>query len=104
MDELLGDILGFISKLLGPIADALNSEYLSSENKLLISSKLQKWLDEKINELVNSPIGLQSTKDMDLNLQNEDALRHAYSTAEASKLHHACFHSGLTGRIAVENW
>lgn len=46
----------------------------------------QAVLDEKINELVNSPLGLQSTKDMDLNLENEDALRHAYSTAEASKL------------------
>ena len=32
-----------------PIADALNSEYLSSENKLLVSAKLQKWLDEEIN-------------------------------------------------------
>ena len=46
----------------------------------------QAVLDEKIQELVNSPLGVQSTKDMDLNLQNEDALRHAYSTAEASKL------------------
>mgnify|MGYP003300217340 CR=1 FL=1 len=33
-----------------PIADALNSEYLSSENKLLVSAKLQKWLDKEINE------------------------------------------------------
>ena len=33
-----------------PIADALNSEYISSENKLLISAKLQKWLDKEINE------------------------------------------------------
>ena len=33
-----------------PIADALNSEYLSSENKLLISAKLQKWLDNEIND------------------------------------------------------
>ena len=33
-----------------PIADALNSEYLSSENKLLISAKLQKWLDNEIIE------------------------------------------------------
>ncbi len=32
-----------------PTADALNTEYLSSENKLLISSKLQKWLDTEIN-------------------------------------------------------
>ena len=33
-----------------PIADALNSEYLSSENKLLVSAKLQKWLDKEIND------------------------------------------------------
>ncbi len=33
-----------------PTADSLNSEYLSSENKLLISAKLQKWLDNQINE------------------------------------------------------
>ncbi len=31
-----------------PNAEALNSEYLSSENKLLISAKLQKWLDDEI--------------------------------------------------------
>ena len=31
-----------------PIAEALNSEYLSSEKKLLISAKLQKWLDNEI--------------------------------------------------------
>ena len=35
-----------------PIADALNSEYLSSENKLLISAKLQKWLDDEINNIL----------------------------------------------------
>ncbi len=33
-----------------PHTDALNSEYLSSENKLLISAKLQKWLNEQIND------------------------------------------------------
>ena len=33
-----------------PFADALNSEYLSSENRLLISAKLQKWLDNEIND------------------------------------------------------
>jgi len=33
-----------------PIADALNSEYLSSENKLLVSAKLQNWLDKEIND------------------------------------------------------
>ncbi len=33
-----------------PTAEALNSEYLTSENKLLISVKLQKWLDNEIKE------------------------------------------------------
>ncbi len=33
-----------------PIVEALNSEYLSSENKLLISAKLQKWLENEIND------------------------------------------------------
>ena len=33
-----------------PTAEALNSEYLSSENKLLISAKLQKWLENEIND------------------------------------------------------
>tara|TARA_X000000950_G_scaffold281047_1_gene376875 strand:+ start:1 stop:948 length:948 start_codon:yes stop_codon:yes gene_type:complete len=32
-----------------PSADALNSEYLSSENKLLISAKLQNWLEDQID-------------------------------------------------------
>ncbi len=32
-----------------PTAEALNSEYLTSENKLLISAKLQKWLESEIN-------------------------------------------------------
>ena len=36
-----------------PVADALNSEYLSSENKLLVSAKLQKWLDNEINETLH---------------------------------------------------
>ena len=33
-----------------PAAEALNSEYLSSENKLLISAKLQKWLENELND------------------------------------------------------
>jgi ATP-dependent RNA helicase SUPV3L1/SUV3 len=31
-----------------PIAEAINTEYLSSENKLLVSAKLQKWIDDLI--------------------------------------------------------
>ncbi len=33
-----------------PSAEALNSEYISSEEKLLISAKLQKWLDNEIKK------------------------------------------------------
>ncbi len=47
-----------------PIADALNSEYLSSENKLLISAKLQKWLDDEIN---NTLYPLNKRLDEDIN-------------------------------------
>ncbi len=36
-----------------PLADALNSEYLSSENKLLISVKLQKWLNNEISIILH---------------------------------------------------
>ena len=46
-----------------PTADALNSEYLSSENKLLISAKLQKWLDNEINETLN-PINKNLEEDI----------------------------------------
>ena len=100
--EKLGDKVGkalgrdmHLSYLDFPKTDA-QTEFSNRMNDLLDYYKeldptgedpqYQAVLDEKINELVNSPIGLQSTKDMDLNLQNEDALRHAYSTAEASKL------------------
>ncbi len=49
-----------------PIAEALNSEYLSSENKLLVSAKLQKWLDNEINETLH-PLN----KKLDENLNSE---------------------------------
>ena len=45
--------IGFLSKgnkIYSPVAEAFNSEYLSSENKLLVSSKLQNWLDLKIED------------------------------------------------------
>ncbi len=48
-DEPVGKLKKGIS-IYKPIADALNSEYLSSENKLLVSAKLQKWLDKEIND------------------------------------------------------
>ena len=49
-----------------PTADALNSEYMSSENKLLISAKLQKWLDNEINEILY-PL----TKNLDEDINSE---------------------------------
>ena len=49
-----------------PITDALNSEYLSTENKLLISAKLQKWLDDEINETLHP---LNKNLDEDLNTE-----------------------------------
>ena len=47
-----------------PYGDALNSEYLSSEKKLLISAKLQKWLDDEIN---NTLYPLNKKLDEDIN-------------------------------------
>ncbi len=49
-----------------PTADALNSEFLSSENKLLISAKLQKWLENEISETLH-PLN----KNLDENLKPE---------------------------------
>ncbi len=36
-----------------PTADSLNSEYLSSENKLMVSAKLQKWIDNHISDTLH---------------------------------------------------
>jgi len=49
-----------------PSAEALNSEYLSSENKLLISSKIQKWLDNEISNTLHPLINK-----LDENLNSE---------------------------------
>ena len=49
-----------------PIADALNSEYLSSENKLLVSAKLQKWMDKEISDTLH-PLN----KKLDENINSE---------------------------------
>ena len=47
-----------------PFAESLNSEYLSSENKLLISAKLQRWLDTEINNTIHP---LNKNLDEDIN-------------------------------------
>ncbi len=46
-DEKIGQ-LSKGSSISSPIAEALNTEYLSSEKKLLVSAKLQNWIDEII--------------------------------------------------------
>ncbi len=49
-----------------PFVEALNSEFLTSENKLLISAKLQKWLDNEIKDTIY-PL----TKNLDDDLNSE---------------------------------
>ena len=46
-EEQIGHLLK-VPKIFSPTAEALNTEYLSSEKKLLISAKLQNWIDELI--------------------------------------------------------
>ena len=46
-NEQIGKLISG-SSIISPIAEALNSEYLTTEKKLLISAKLQKWIDELI--------------------------------------------------------
>ena len=62
-DEAIGKLKKGKS-IFKPIADALNSEFLSSENKLLISAKLQKWLDNEINNTLHP---LNKNFDEDIN-------------------------------------
>ena len=62
-DEPVGK-LGKSKNIYRPNVDALNSEYLSSENKLLISAKLQKWLEGEINETLHP---LNKNLDEDIN-------------------------------------
>ncbi len=47
-DEVIGQLKKG-SKIYLPIAETLNSEFISSENKLLISAKLQHWVDNQIS-------------------------------------------------------
>ena len=46
-----------------PTAEAFNSEYLSSENKLLISAKLQKWLENEIDDTLH-PLNRNLNEDL----------------------------------------
>ena len=40
------------SKIYSPVAEVLNSEFISSEKKFLMSAKLQNWLDNLIIDLL----------------------------------------------------
>ncbi len=51
-----------------PKAEALNSEYLSSENKLLVSAKLQKWLDAEI-VITLYPLGKNLDEEIDSDIR-----------------------------------
>ena len=64
-EEPVGKIKKGIS-VYRPTANALNSEYLSSEDKLLISAKLQKWLDNEISNTLH-PLN----KNLDENMNSE---------------------------------
>ena len=49
------EAVGYLSKgsnIFSPNAESLSNEYISSENKLLISAKLQKWIDELVKTLL----------------------------------------------------
>ena len=49
------EAVGYLSKgsnISSPNAEAFSNEYISSENKLLISAKLQKWIDELVKTLL----------------------------------------------------
>tara|TARA_A100001011_G_C14319689_1_gene849899 strand:- start:3752 stop:6310 length:2559 start_codon:yes stop_codon:yes gene_type:complete len=46
-DEAVGKLIKG-SKIYSPLAEATNSEFLSSEKKLLVSAKLQNWIDNEI--------------------------------------------------------
>ena len=56
------------SKIYLPIADALNSEFISSEKRLLLSAKLQNWVDKQISTLLN-PIKNKLDDNIDSNIR-----------------------------------
>ena len=41
------------SKIYLPIAESFNSEFITTEKKLLISAKLQNWIDNQISDILN---------------------------------------------------
>tara|TARA_B100001057_G_scaffold71543_1_gene65785 strand:+ start:2871 stop:5420 length:2550 start_codon:yes stop_codon:yes gene_type:complete len=55
-------------KIYNPIADSLNSEFLTTEKKLLVSAKLQNWIDNQIN-IHLKPIKEKIDDDLNSNLR-----------------------------------
>ncbi len=49
-EEIVGNLLKG-SNIYSPIAESLNNDYISSENRLLIAAKLQNWIDQLIKAL-----------------------------------------------------
>ena len=56
------------SSVHSPQAESLNSEFISSEKKLLISAKLQNWLDKEISKVL-FPIKEKLNEDLDSNIR-----------------------------------
>ena len=66
-DDVIGELKKG-SKIYQPIAEALNSEFIPSEKKLLISAKLQSWIDNQIS-LNLKPIKDKMDDDLDSNVR-----------------------------------
>ena len=64
-DEPIGRLIKG-SKIFAPKAECLNSELLESDKKLAITSKLQKWVDDKIASTLKSLV-----EEIDTNISSE---------------------------------
>ncbi len=56
------------SNIHSPLAETLNSEFISTEKKLLISAKLQNWLDKEISNVLY-PLKEKLNSDLDANVR-----------------------------------
>ena len=61
-DEPIGQVLKG-KKIFSPKAESLNSEFLDADKKILISKKLQEWLDQKIQEISAASIVAKVVRD-----------------------------------------
>ena len=65
------EIIGKLTKgqkIFKPFAEAINSEFLTSEKKLQVSSKLQHWIDNQINLYLN-PINKNLNENLNSNIR-----------------------------------